>query len=121
MRAFLQRCIGKGNKDFGTIKLVCKTLNRTSKLFTLDINLHPGVKLEAPVILNFNAYKKFRTEYRPFMMKLKEEACSQIAAKTHIFYKMVNEELPEFLATMGNLFDPCPFQVFITEHTLSFD
>lgn len=121
MKTFLQRCIGKGNKDYATVKLVCKPLNRTSKMITMDIYFNPGVKLEAPIILKFNAYKKFRTEYRPFMIKLKEEICSQMASKTHVFYKMVNDEFPEFLATMGNMFDPCPFQVFIAEHTLSFD
>lgn len=75
--------------------------------------------MEAPIIVKVNTYKKFRTEYRPFMIKLKEEICSQLDKKTHIFYKMVDEELPGFLAAIGNILDPCPLTVWIKEYLCS--
>lgn len=55
----------------------------------------------------------FRTEYRPFMIKLDAELCKFLSDRDHPTFKLpvdqdgLNWSSPQF----GNIFDPCPFHV----------
>lgn len=53
MRINLQRCTGLCNKKYCNISHVCRPINRTSKIKSLDIYLHSGIKLEAPLYVSF--------------------------------------------------------------------
>lgn len=61
--------------------------------------------------VQLNAYKKFTTLYRPFMIKLKDELCKQLLQRNHIFYQMASDG--GYLAPLGNMLDPCPLTVFV--------
>lgn len=55
------------------------------------------------------AYKKFATQYRPFMFKLKEEVCNLLSMKNHVLLQLYGTETAHF----GNLLDPCPIYVIV--------
>lgn len=63
--------------------------------------------------IQFSTYKLFRTEYRPFMIKLEAELCKYVADRDHPTFKLprndegINWSSPE----LGNLWDPCPYYV----------
>lgn len=52
MMAFLQKITTTNNKKFGNITTLCRPLNRTSKLLSVNIYFHKGVVLEAPINVN---------------------------------------------------------------------
>lgn len=128
MITFIQKCTSKYNNKYGNISIGCRPLNRTSKLVSVDGYFH--VPLEAPIYVNnewrrrttefnhlknwfqmeLNAYKKFTTVYRPFMIKIKEELCAHLLQRDHIFYQIIPKS---HLAAAGNLLDPCPIVVFL--------
>lgn len=93
----------------------------------MDIYLREGVKLEAPIDVTFVmlftvvnvickrlfklqfeiiAYKKFRTEYRPHMLKLKVELCSILNRVEHPYFDLIWK-----LNIDGNFLQPCPISV----------
>lgn len=67
------------------------------------------------VQVKVNAYKKFTTVYRPFMIKIKDELCKHLLQKDHAFYQLATDG--GYLGSMGNLLDPCPLTVFEWKHT----
>jgi len=102
-------------------------VNRYSKLRAINLTINAGIILDAPLMvisffhcyyrvgsnvfdifsqIDIVAYKKFRTEYRPFMMKLQLEYCHEIAERSHPYFKLYDGILDE-----GTLFDPCPLKV----------
>lgn len=61
-------------------------------------------KFQAEFITN----KKFRTAYRPFMIKLKAEVCEALSQRTHPV-KILIGNLTD--SVHGNLLNPCPITV----------
>lgn len=53
MRTFVQKCTSKCNEKYCNITSVCRPLNRTSKILSLDVYFHPNVILEAPLYVNY--------------------------------------------------------------------
>lgn len=102
----------------------CRPLNRTSKLKTLNIVFHKGVILEAPLIvriffhklitsdrnklqIEIVASKKFRTEYRQFMLKIQAELCHELLMKNHPIFQLFHN----VTSVNGTLLNPCPISV----------
>lgn len=126
---------------------MCRPLNRTSKWNSLDIYFRPGLILEAPINviliklwpkivfkvglvalqLEVITYKKFRTVYRPNLIKFKTELCAQLNHTDHPFLRTLLN-----LKYAGNMNDLCPLRVRLEiswttrfnkhyQHTWSFD
>ncbi|KAJ6596056.1 hypothetical protein Bhyg_17959 [Pseudolycoriella hygida] len=105
VEAIYQRCSSFCNKKYCKINTSCRPVNRTSKLKRLDIYFNDGVKLIAPIYFEISTFKKFRTEYRPHMLRYKEEFCRTVLMKFNpvfAFFGAVNMKIE------GNLLDPCP-------------
>lgn len=49
------------------------------------------------------------------MIKLKEDLCAQLSQRSHMIYQVVPKG---FLDTFGNILEPCPISVFLTEYTV---
>lgn len=49
--------------------------------------------------------------YRPLMYKVKENLCTQLSLRNHIFFKMTD---PAELDLFGNMLNPCPLSVRLT-------
>lgn len=59
--------------------------------------------------IEITTYKKFRTEYRPFMIKVKAELCHELSMKNH-----PNSQLFNGGKVNGTLMEPCPLSVIKT-------
>lgn len=57
--------------------------------------------------IEFVAYKKFRTEYRPFMIRFKVDLCDFVKAKNHPYFRFI-ENVND---GKNNMLDPCPYKV----------
>ncbi len=51
MKVTVQKCTSKCNKKYCNFKSVCRPHSPTSKLVSVDINFHPGITIEAPIIV----------------------------------------------------------------------
>ena len=61
--------------------------------------------------IEINVYKKFATQYRPYMVKLKSELCAQLLLRNHPIIQLIERA---DLWPLGNILDPCPFTVSVT-------
>lgn len=122
----LERCSSYCNPEYCNITTVCRPLNRTSKFVSMDIYMHPGVKIEAPIYVGFVhskfsikfclfqgdfmqvkivTFMKFATVYRPHMLNLKTEVCKELSLRTHPLFQPWKDQFS------ANLLDPCPMTV----------
>lgn len=116
MNVYVQKYTSLCNHKYCNISTICRPINRTSKLVKIDIYFHPGVILKAPIYVEINAYKKFSTIYRPFMIKIKEELCTQLLLRNHILFKMAEPFILGELDATGNTLKPCPLSVCLTDN-----
>lgn len=103
------RCVFSSRCDIGSSDLCKLRIEWNYRRRPLMTNSDNWLQIE------LNAYKKFATVYRPFMIKIKEELCAQLAQKNHILFQLAGKSL---LETFGNIFDPCPFTVFVTARNI---
>ncbi len=109
-----------------------KPINRTTSISSFDLILKPGVTLDSPIYvtkmtwitferiiyyefpciqIHVTTYKKFATQYKPVMVKIKAELCDTIKQMNHPLLKFLDYDDWYINETDSNLFNPCPFKV----------
>lgn len=106
-----------------------KALNRTTSITSTDIQFKPNVVLDAPLYLIFYfiqtilterksslmslqiqlaMFRKFATQYKPFMVDYTFEVCEALILKTHPLYMVFHHKTNE---SESNFLNPCPKKV----------